>query len=106
MAWLWLAVAALLEIPFAVMLKLSDGFTRPFYTAGFLITTLVSFYCLTRAMQTIPMGTAYAIWTGVGAAGVILIGIFYFDEPVTLLRLSLLLLLAASVVGLKVTSSV
>lgn len=105
MAWIWLAVAAILEIPFAVMLKLSDGFTRPWYTIGFLVTTLVSFYCLTRAMQTIPMGTAYAIWTGVGAAGVIMIGIFFFDEPVTFVRVSLLLLIAASVVGLKLTAN-
>ena len=105
MAWIWLAVAALLEIPFAIMLKLSEGFTRLLYTVGFLVTTLISFYCLTRAMQTIPMGTAYAIWTGVGAAGVIMIGILFFDEALTWQRLTLLSLLAVSVVGLKLTTS-
>ena len=101
MAWIWLGVAGLFEILFAVFLKLSDGFTRPLYSVGFIVGAAISLYCLTRAMQIIPLGTAYTVWTGIGAAGVVLIGIAYFNEPVTLLRILLLSTLVGSIIGLK-----
>ena len=104
MGWVWLIIAGLLEVLFAILLKLSDGFTKPVFTIGFIIATSISFYCLTKAMQTIPMGTAYTIWTGIGAIGVVLYGIIHFNEPANLVRLLLMALLLLSVIGLKLTS--
>ena len=104
MAWVWLIAAGLLEVVFAILLKLSDGFTKPLFTIGFIVTTTVSFYCLTKAMQTIPMGTAYTIWIGIGAVGVVCYGVFQLNEPVTVVRLSLIIVLVLAIIGLKVTT--
>ncbi|KZL28130.1 Quaternary ammonium compound-resistance protein SugE [Pseudovibrio sp. Ad37] len=90
---------------FAVCLKLSDGFTRPFYTIAFIITALLSLYFLTKAMVSIPLGTAYAVWTGIGASGIAILGIFLFGEPVTFLRLFFIAMLIAAIVGLKFVSN-
>lgn len=105
MAWVWLISAGLLEIVFALLLKLSEGFTKPLYTAGFIVTTTISFYCLTKAMQTIPMGTAYTVWIGIGAVGVVFLGIVQFNEPLTITRLLLLGILILSIIGLKISAS-
>lgn len=105
MAWIWLVAAGLLEVAFAVLLKLSEGFTRPLFTVGFIVSTAVSFYCLTKAMHSIPMGTAYIVWIGIGAIGVVLYGIIQFNEPLTVIRVMLMTLLVLSIIGLKVTSS-
>lgn len=105
MAWLWLIAAGALEVVFAILLKLSEGFTKPLFTVGFILATAVSFYCLTRAMQTIPMGTAYTVWIGIGAVGVVLYGIVYFNEPASVARLALMSVLVLCIVGLKLTSS-
>ena len=102
MAWVWLVSAGFLEIVFAILLRFSEGFTKPLFTIGFIITTSISFYCLTKAMQTIPIGTAYTIWTGIGTAGVVLFGIVYFNEPVTLIRMTLITVLVSSIIGLKI----
>ncbi len=101
MAWLWLMSAGFFEIFFAVFLKLSDGFTKPLYTVLFVLAAGLSFYCLTKAMQTIPIGTAYAVWTGIGTAGVALLGILLFAEPATGLRLFFMAMLIVSIVALK-----
>ena len=104
MAWIWLLSAGIFEIFFATTLKLSEGFTKPVYTVLFIITAALSFYCLTKAMQSIPIGTAYAVWTGIGAAGVVVFGMLLFSEPVNLLRLFFLTTLVGSIVGLKLVS--
>ncbi len=104
MAWIWLIAAGVLEVGFATCLKLADGFTRPLWTVLFVIFAAASFYGLTRAMQDIPIGTAYAVWTGIGAAGTVALGIAFFNEPATAARLGFLTLLIVSIVGLKIVS--
>jgi len=105
MAWAWLIAAGLLEIVFAICLKLSEGFSKPVFTIAFVIATAISLYCLTRAMQSIPMGTAYAVWTGIGAVGVVVFGVVFFSEPATAARLFFISTLIASIIGLKLVSS-
>lgn len=105
MAWVFLSIAGVLEIVFAVLLKLSNGFTKPAYVAGVCVAAGLSLYFLTRAMQDIPMGTAYAVWTGVGALGIVLIGIFFFNESTNWLRLLFIALLVFSIGGLKFVSN-
>lgn len=105
MAWVWLIIAGIFEICFATLLKLSESFTKPLYTVGFIVAAAFSFYCLTRAMQVIPIGTAYAIWTGIGAAGVVIFGIVLFNEPVNFPRIFFATTLIASIIGLKVVSA-
>ncbi|MES9941072.1 MAG: multidrug efflux SMR transporter [Candidatus Thiodiazotropha sp. 6PLUC1] len=104
MAWLWLLAAGLFEIFFAVFLKLSDGFTKPGYTILFALSALLSFYALTKAMQIIPIGTAYAVWTGIGAVGVVVLGAILFSEPLTGMRLFFISTLIGSIIGLKFVS--
>lgn len=104
-AWVYLIVAGVLEVGFASMLKLTDNFTKLIPTLIFLVFAVSSFYSLTKAVETIPMGTAYAIWTGIGAFGTILIGIFFYSEPASVLRLFFLFTLVASIVGLKLVSN-
>lgn len=105
MAWVWLFIAGLFEMAFAICLKLSDGFSKPVYTIAFVITAFLSLYFLTKAMVTIPLGTAYAVWTGIGASGIAILGIFLFGEPVTFIRLFFIALLIAAIVGLKLVSN-
>lgn len=104
MAWIWLISAGFNEVLFATFLKLSDGFTKPIYSVAFVVTAALSFFCLTKAMQTIPIGTAYAVWTGIGAAGVVILGIILFAEPLTAGRLFFISTLVASIIGLKLVS--
>ena len=104
MAWTWLISAGLLEIFFTIFLKLSEGFSKPNYTAAFLVVAALSFFCLTKAMRDIPIGTAYAVWTGIGASGAVLFGIVFFSESVTVARLFFITTLIGSIVGLKLYS--
>ena len=104
MAWVYLFIAGLCEVFWATCMKLSHGFTQHFYTALTIAGMLVSFGLLSHVMKTLPMGTAYAIWTGIGAVGTVLIGIFVFKEPATPIRLFFLFTLIASLIGLKVVS--
>ncbi len=104
LAWTYLLIAGLFEIGFTTSLKLSEGFTRLVPSLCFLAFAFVSFYLLTKAMQTIPLGTSYAIWTGIGAFGTALVGIIWFSEPANFLRLLFLFILIASIVGLKLVS--
>ena len=105
MAWIWLIAAGILEIFFATFLKLSEGFSKSLYTLAFVVAAALSFYCLTKAMQVIPIGTAYAIWTGIGAAGVAIFGIAFFNESTSFLRLFFIATLVASIIGLKIVST-
>ncbi|ACJ00322.1 quaternary ammonium compound efflux SMR transporter SugE [Rhodospirillum centenum] len=104
MAWLVLFVAGILEIGWAIGLKYSEGFTRPLPTAVTLVVALASFFLLSVAMRSLPVGTAYAVWTGIGAVGTALLGIVLFGEPATAARLACIALIVAGIVGLKVFS--
>ena len=96
-----LVVAGLLEAAFATALKLSEGLTRPAPTLAFFLFASISFYMLTRAARVLPLGTAYAVWTGIGAAGTVVAGILLFAEPVSPGRMIFLLMLIAAIAGLK-----
>lgn len=104
-AWIILLFAGLLEICWAMGLKYTDGFTR-LYPSLFTLATLAgSMYLLAKAAQTLPIGTAYAVWVGIGAVGAGVLGIVLFKEPVTLPRIGFLVLLVISIIGLKVTAT-
>ncbi len=104
MAWIHLILAGLLEIGFTTALRYVDGFTRPWPTLLFAAITAASFYFLQRSLEGIPLGTAYAVWTGIGAAGTALVGILVFGEVAATSRLVFLTLLIGSIVGLKLVS--
>ena len=104
MNWLYLIIAGMFEVGFAALLKLSDGFTRLWPTLGFLALGCLSMWFLNLALRTIPLGTAYAVWTGIGALGTALVGIMYFRDPVTFWRLLFLGMLLISVCGLNYVS--
>ncbi len=108
MNWIILIVAGLFEVAFASCLgkaKVATGNEAVLWYAGFVVTLAISMILLVKAIQTIPVGTAYAVWTGIGAAGTVLIGIVVFKEPATFLRLLFLITLIGSIVGLKLVSN-
>jgi quaternary ammonium compound-resistance protein SugE len=102
MAWIWLTVAGLLEVVWAIGLKYTDGFTRLWPSAITLVAMVASVYCLAVALRTIPVGTGYAVWTGIGAVGVAILGMILFGESAALLRIGAILLIVAGIAGLKV----
>jgi quaternary ammonium compound-resistance protein SugE len=104
MAWLYLVAAAVCEIAFAASLKMTANFSNLKWTIVFLIFYILSIVLLNKAVQTIPIGTAYAVWTGIGAAGTVIIGIVWFKEPASFWRLFFLVTLVMSIVGLKVVT--
>ena len=104
MHWTLLFIAAALEIVWAVGLKYADGFTRLWPSVGVISAMIASMGLLALAARGLPIGTAYAVWTGIGAAGTALAGIFLFDESAAIGRLVCLVLIVAGVVGLKVLS--
>ena len=104
MAWLELLLAGGLEVFWSTFMKLSEGFTRPLYTVLTLIRLALSFLFLSQATRVLPLGTAYAIWTGIGAVGAVVVGIVIFKEPVTALRMVFVVLLLTGIIGLKATS--
>ena len=104
MAWGWLAIAGLLEVVWAVALKASDGFTRWIPNLVMTVGLGASFWFLSRAFKEIPMGTAYAVWTGIGAAGVAILGMAFYGEPVSLARVGFLSLILIGIVGLKLAA--
>ncbi|MES1241039.1 MAG: quaternary ammonium compound efflux SMR transporter SugE [Acidobacteriota bacterium] len=101
MAWFWLIVAGLLEIVWAVTLKRTEGFTKPGPSLLTLAAMVASFYLLSQTLKTLPTGTAYAVWVGIGAAGTALFGILFLDEPRTAFRLVSLALILLGVIGLR-----
>jgi quaternary ammonium compound-resistance protein SugE len=101
MAWIVLFVAGLFEIGWAVGLKYTEGFTRLWPTVGSAVSMIVSLGLLGIALRTLPLGTAYAIWTGVGTVGTVLLGIALFGESASALRLACVGLILAGIVGLK-----
>lgn len=104
MSWILLIVAGLLEVAWAAALPATRGLTRPGPTALFLVALAGSMYLLARATRTIPLGTAYVVWVGIGALGAALVGLAFHGDPATPARLGFLTLLLVSVVGLKLTS--
>lgn len=104
MAWLLLLTAGLLEVAWAIGLKSTHGFTRPLPTLWTLAAMAGSFYCLAASLKSIPVGTAYAVWTGIGAVGVALLGILLFNEPRTWPRLLSIALIVAGIAGLKASA--
>ncbi|CAN5550342.1 multidrug efflux SMR transporter [soil metagenome] len=104
MSWLYLILAACCEIAFAGSLKLTQNFTNLKWSVIFILFYVLSIVLLNKAVQQIPIGTAYAVWTGIGAAGTVLIGIIYFKEPYNFWRLFFLCTLILSIVGLKFVS--
>jgi quaternary ammonium compound-resistance protein SugE len=101
MVWFILALAGLFEIGFTLSLKYSENFTQLWPSVSFLICAGLSFGLLTRAIKEIPLGTAYAVWTSIGAVGTALMGIVLFGESASVGRLALLLVMVGAVVGLK-----
>ncbi len=104
MPWLYLCIAGLLEIAWAVGLKLSDGFKKPAIAAPTVVAMILSFYFLSLALRILPLGTAYAIWTGIGAVGTLAVGMIWFDEPSGWLRLAFAAMAIGGLAGLKATS--
>lgn len=102
--WLWLSVAGAFEVVWVVLLKQSDGFTRLLPSAGTVAAMAVSFYCMSQALRALPMGTVYAVWTGIGAAGGLAWGILAEGEPAGAARLLCVALILAGVAGLKLGS--
>ena len=105
MAWLFLYIAGLLEIFWAISLKNTDGFRNLRWSVLTVVGMTASFYFLAQALKTIPVGTAYAVWTGIGAAGTAILGIMLFSESAALPRIACIGLILAGIIGLKLTSS-
>ncbi len=105
MGWTYLLLAGLLEVCWVVGLKFSDGFTRPLPSAITLTGMLGSFWLLSLAAREIPLGTAYAIWTGIGAVGAAVIGMLFLQEPRGALRLGCIAMIVCGVVGLRMASA-
>jgi len=104
MHWVYLVLAGCFECAFTTCLKLSEGLTRIGWTIAFVLLSIVSFGLLTLAAQKVPLGTAYAVWTGIGAAGTAVVGIVWFHDPATGWRLFFLSTLIGSIIGLKLAS--
>lgn len=102
--WILLVAAGVLEIGWAIGLKYTDGFTRPWPSVGTIAAMIVSIYLLALAARGLPIGTAYAVWTGIGAAGTAILGMVLFNEPKDAPRLMCIFLIVAGVLGLKLLS--
>lgn len=101
MAWIYLVIAGLFEVGFTTCLKLSNNFTHFWATVAFILLAGLSFFSLSLSLKEIPIGTAYAIWTGIGAFGTAILGILFFGESVDFWRIFFLILLITSIIGLK-----
>ena len=100
-AWLLLIIAGVLEIIWSISMKASAGFTKPLFTTITFIAAALSFWLLGLALRQLPVGTAYAAWTGIGAVGAAIFGILFFHEPLTAARVLCIALIVAGIVGLK-----
>lgn len=104
MAWVYLCIAGLFECVWAIGLKYTESFTKPVPSVCTVIAMIISFWLLSIAMKSIPIGTAYAVWTGIGAVGVAILGMVLFNESKDVLRILCLLLIVTGIVGLKFVS--
>lgn len=101
MAWMFLIFAGILEMGFTTSMKLSEGLTKIPFVISFVFFAILSLFCLNKSLESIPLGTAYAVWTGIGAFGTALIGIVFFKESLDFFRILMLTTLIGSVIGLK-----
>ncbi len=104
MAWVLLMLGGLFEVGFTTSLRFVDGFRNIPWTATFLVSVSISMGLLEYAARTIPMGTAYAIWGGIGAAGTVIVGIWFFGEPVNSARILLIFVIVVAIAGLRLTA--
>ena len=104
MAWFYLFIAGVFEVAWAIGLKYTEGFSRLMPSVLTVAAMLVSFAFLSLALRTLPLGTAYALWTGIGAIGTVMVGIILFAEPATVVRLTSVALILAGIAGLKFVS--
>lgn len=104
MAWIYLLIAGLFEVGWAISIKYSQGFTRLGPSVATIALMILSFGFLSRALRTLPLGTAYTIWTGIGAIGTVFLGIVLFQEPIDLRRLTCIGLILIGVIGLRLVS--
>ena len=104
MAWTYLFLAGLLEVGWAIGLKYTEGFTRLWPSVGTIAAMIASFALLSQALRTIPIGTGYAVWTGIGAVGAAALGIVLFREPASTLRLASIGLVIAGIAGLRLSA--
>jgi len=104
MAWVYLGVAGLLEVLWAYMLKVSNNLTKPVEATVAVVAMIASFWVLSLAMKELPLGTAYVIWTGIGAVGAFILGIVFLGEAATAMRIGSALLILAGMIGLKLAS--
>ena len=102
-AWFYLILGGLFEVGFTTALRFVDGFRNVPWTIAFLVSVTISMGLLELAARTIPMGTAYAVWGGIGAVGTVIVGIAFFNEPSTLIRILLIFAIVAAIAGLKLT---
>jgi quaternary ammonium compound-resistance protein SugE len=104
MAWFFLFIAGLLEVGWAIWLKYTDGFSRLWPSVWTIAAMILSLAFLGLALKALPVGTAYAVWTGIGAIGTVILGIYLFNEPATAARLACIGLILAGIVGLKLVT--
>jgi quaternary ammonium compound-resistance protein SugE len=104
LAWIYLAASGIVDVAWALAMKKADGFANPLWSAVSLVLLVLFVYLLTKALQVLPVGTAYAVWTGIGAAGTVIAGIVFFSEPASPLRIIFVATVVAGIVGLKATS--
>ncbi|MEI2582179.1 DMT family transporter [Scytonema sp. PRP1] len=104
MAWIYLLIAGLFEVGWAISIKYSQGFTRVGPSVATIALMILSFGFLSRALRTLPLGTAYTIWTGIGAIGTVFLGIILFQEPIEVRRLTCIGLILIGVIGLRLVS--
>ena len=104
MPWMWLIVGGVFEIGFTTSLRFVDGFRNVPWTLAFLVSVAISMGLLEVASRSIPMGTAYAVWGGIGAVGTVLVGLAFFGEPMSLVRVLLILAIVAAIAGLRLVA--
>lgn len=103
MTWTWLIIAGIFEVVWAVLTRYTEGFTRPLPTLATLVAMGLSVYFLSLAVRSLPLGTAYAVWTGIGIVGTVVAGMILFNEPRSLVRFLCILLILAGIAGLNLT---
>ncbi len=104
LAWVALVASGLVDVAWALAMKKADGFANPAWSAVSLVLLAIFVYLLTKALQVLPVGTAYAVWTGIGAAGTVIAGIVLFSEPASAARIFFIATVVAGITGLKMTS--
>lgn len=105
MNWIYLVIAGLFEIAWAIGLKYTEGWSKLWPSMATVALMIVSFYFLSQAVKTLPIGTAYAVWTGIGTVGAAIVGMVLFDEPRDLIRFGCILLIVGGIAGLKLTAA-